>query len=416
MFLSENLKSRSEKAEQANAFLIAESEKLGEEVRGLESKLAEFKGNHFDSLPELSNLNLSLLDRTEQALLDNQRQVSSVRERISFLRTQLAQIDPDAPVSSANGKYVLSNTARLRATYNELVQAEARYSGDHPQVKRLRDQLSKLLDLVPDEDAPEIKLRAYERELAQLQQRYSDKHPSVIALKERLARLEKLAKKSNTDTSKSNHSDADNPAYIQVKGQLEAALIELNGLQERTVSLEAERAKYEARITESPRIEQEYQQLQRDYHSSSLKYAEVKAKQREAELGSSLETEQKGERFTLIEPPLVPEEAHSPNRKLLAVLGFILTIAVSFGSIVAFEFFDRSIRGRRTLHDLVGAAPLAVIPHIYTSAETAQIKRGRIMLIALLCTGLFVSLLIFHIFVKPLDVTWYIALRKFGWM
>ena len=170
------------------------------------------------------------------------------------------------------------------------------------------------------------------------------------------------------------------------------------------------------RIALAPIIEQQYQQLNRDYQAAVLKHAEVKAKQQEANLGRSLESEQKGERFTLIEPPLVPEEPHSPNRLLLAVLGVLVSVGLSVGMVILREVTDRSIRGRKDLIAAIGAPPLAIIPVIVTGAESrAQTQRIWWFAGAALAS-IGVLLVLFHVFVKPLDVTWYVALRKFGLM
>ena len=47
----------------------------------------------------------------------------------------------------------------------------------------------------------------------------------------------------------------------------------------------------------------------------------MKAKELQAELSKSLEEEQKGERFTLLEPPLFPDTPIKPNRRKLFMLG-----------------------------------------------------------------------------------------------
>jgi succinoglycan biosynthesis transport protein ExoP len=412
LFLSENLKSRSQMAEQASEFLDSETEKLGKRVAELEAELASFKEKNFEALPELTELNLGLLDRTEQALLDNQRQIALVEERISYLRTELAQIDSQAPSIQSDGAVFLSNAARLKAINTQLQQAESRYSDSHPQVQRLKEELSNLMGVVENHEAPRIKTEIYRRQRAQLLQRYTAEHPSVIALTNQLDSLEALSQ----DALNAPDPLADNPAYIQVKGQLEAAMIEVEGLQSRALILKSDLKKYEQRLTQAPRIEQAYQSLQRDYQTTTLKYAEVRAKQQEAALGRSLESEQKGERFTLIEPPLVPEEAHSPNRKLLAVLGLFLTLGSSIGIVFLKELIDPSIRGRDRLQEVVGAAPLAVIPFITTPGEVMGAQRQKWLAVAAISVALVSALVLFHIFVKPLDVTWYVALRKFGLM
>lgn len=413
LFLSENLKTRTQMAEQASTFLTSEAEKLDVTVARLEKELATFKEAHFDSLPELTDLNLRLLDRTEQALRENQLSINGVKERMIYLESELAQIDPHRPVILADGQGLLSSRTRLKAAKQELEQASARYSAEHPTVVQLQSEIDGLLEEVPDAEAPKLKLDIYTRKLAALKQRYSDEHPSVKQMQARLDSLRYMA--ANQSTAERDEG-ADNPAYVQIKAQKDAAMLELESLQAQSKLLRDDLTRYEARITQAPKIEQRYQQLQRDYQSAVLKYAEVKAKQQEANLGRSLESEQKGERFTLIEPPLVPEEPHSPNRKLLAVLGVLLSLGISVGLVVLKEMLDKSIRGRKELVQAMGAAPLAVIPVITTAREMSLRRRHFWLLAGALLVACVASLMLFHIFIKPLDVTWYIALRKFGVM
>jgi uncharacterized protein involved in exopolysaccharide biosynthesis len=415
LFLSENLKTRTEMAGQAESFLTTEAQKLNTRVLQLEQDLAEFKERNFDSLPELVDLNIRMLDRTEQALRENELARNSVRERLVFIESQLAQTEPNASIVSGHGERLLSSAARLKFTKQQYEQALARYSEAHPEVQRLYKEMTGLMGDVPDQDAPRLKLEIFQLQLTQAQARYSDEHPTVQNLQQAVARVGALAASDRSgDTSASEN--ADNPAWLQLKAQFETAQLEMESYNQREALLKADLKKYETRITDAPRIEQTYQQLSRDYQSAVLKYAEIRAKQQEASLGQSLESEQKGERFTLIEPPLVPEEPHSPNRKLIGVLGLFLSLGLAVGLVLLREMMDKSIRGRKALINAMGAAPLAIIPLIVTPDENATARRN-VWLAILFGALVTVALLgVFHVFVKPLDVTWYLALRKFGWM
>ncbi len=413
LFLSENLKTRTQMAEQASSFLTNETRKLDTQVKTLENELAEFKQAHFDSLPELTDLNIRLLDRTEQALRENQLQIQRVKERMIYLESELAQIDPQNPLIRGNGQALLSSQARLKLAKQELEQQSAKYSSEHPDVVRLKKEIDALLLEVDDVDAPALKLEIYQRKLSELRQRYLDEHPSIVQLKSRIQALESLAGSGGSQTERES---ADNPAYLQIKAQKEAAELEMASLKQQAILLKEDLETYEERITLAPTIEQKYQQLQRDYQSAVLKHAEVKAKQQEANLGQSLESEQKGERFTLIEPPLVPEEPHSPNRILLGVLGVFLSLGISVGLVIVREMLDKSIRGRKELINAIGAPPLAVIPNIITAGEAVGNRRKMFIWILVCLVGIAALLGLFHVFVKPLDVTWYVALRKFGLM
>ncbi len=61
----------------------------------------------------------------------------------------------------------------------------------------------------------------------------------------------------------------------------------------------------------APYIERELALLTRDLDNALSKYHEIKAKEMQAQLAEVLEEGQKGERLTLIEPPLLPESLTS---------------------------------------------------------------------------------------------------------
>ncbi len=103
-------------------------------------------------------------------------------------------------------------------------------------------------------------------------------------------------------------TDADNPAYVQIQAQLAATESDLSALEMQNEKLRTQEAAYQSDISASPQVEKEYQDLSRDYDNARARYQEIRAKQSSARVAQSLETDRQGERFTLIDPPLPPEE------------------------------------------------------------------------------------------------------------
>ena len=171
---------------------------------------------------------------------------------------------------------------------------------------------------------------------------------------------------------------------------------------------------YEARLARGPLVEREYSALTRDLQSAQRKYQEVRQKQMEARVASNLETEQKGERFTLIDPPLVPEKPKSPNVPLVLMLGTLLAIVASIGMALLLDQHDASVRGRADLARLVCVPPLAAVPWIETEADVAAGRQRlrRLLLVSVGVGALLIALL--HFLYRPLDVLWHILLRQLG--
>jgi cytochrome bd-type quinol oxidase subunit 2 len=134
----------------------------------------------------------------------------------------------------------------------------------------------------------------------------------------------------------------------------------------------------------------------------------------EAQVSQNLETERKGERFTLIDPPITPEDPISPNRPLVLALGLILSVGAAFLTVAVKEALDTSVRSIRDLEALVQVAPLVTIPVIVTAEDEARRRRAVRRTWAGAIASVAVAVLCIHIFYRPLDLLWFAALRRVG--
>ena len=254
--------------------------------------------------------------------------------------------------------------------------------------------------------------------MAILRDRYSAEHPDIKSLQRAIDSAEQMlrASKGNKRAKRREISsvDADNPAYIQLQTQLKAANSELRSLKISVLDIEAKLTDYENRLLKSPQVEREYLDLTREYENALNKYQEVKAKQFQAELAESLERESKGERFSLIEPPQLPEEPDKPNRIAIFFLGFVFSLAGGFGTTAVAESMSEAIRSPKALMAITNAPPMIVIPYIEIAADRS---RRRYQLAGFVLVSLIVAagvVVMFHNFFMPLDVAWYVIQRRLG--
>ncbi|HFD31863.1 MAG TPA: lipopolysaccharide biosynthesis protein [Gammaproteobacteria bacterium] len=420
LYLNENLKTRSKNAQEASIFLQEESNRLGKKMNDLEAKLADFKQGNMEKLPELVQFNIQLLDRAEGKLLDIERQIQAVKERKIYLESELSRLEPNATLYSSSGERILGKESRLKTLQAELVSMSARYSEDHPDVLKMKkeiDALEKELGLSADKSELLLQLKKLETEYTTVRGKYSDAHPDVVKARQAIEKLKSEIKHLPDDAMKNEPAvEPDNPAYIQLQAQLEAAMAELSSFYEQRNTVKKRIIEYEDRITSSPKIEQDYRAITRDYDNTISKYHEVKAKLMEARLSEELEKERKGERFTLIEPPLLPEIPNSPNRIMIIIVGLILSFGVGLAVVAMLESMDDSIRGVKAMESLFGVTPLATIPYIPSPVELAEAQSHapKIKLILSGVGAMAVALILINYFYKPLDVLWYVILRKLG--
>lgn len=416
LYLGENLRNRREKAAGTTEFLINESNKYGGLVSDLETKLATFKERHAGSLPDEFPVNLRLLERTDQELLEVRRQMQTAEEGKIYIESQLSQMDPYAP-SGVYGDRIPTPAERYQVVQAEFISLSGVYGPEHPDVRRLAREIEALRKEVGSvADVAKLE-RAQEEILLKLvtaRERYSKDHPDIVKLKRQLDGVQTALSEAQEEINgQVERLDAlYNPAYVQLATQVEALSAEMRALQEQRAGLRAKLRLFEKRISDSPRVERDYLLLKRDYENALATYREVKAKLTSAEIGEALERERKSERFTLIEPPTLPTRPIKPNRIAILFIGLVLSLGAGVGSAAVFESADKSIHGPMQLAAVMGVRPIVVVGHIRNRAEVQRIWAQRVMVpLGVMCV-LGAGLYIVNEFLQPLDVLWFRAERR----
>jgi polysaccharide chain length determinant protein (PEP-CTERM system associated) len=364
LYLSENLEARLQQVKGSADFLASEAEKMRLRVAELEQSLAEFKQKNYDKLPEFGVANLQSMSNAEAELREVDVRIRGLEQQVSFLDSQLAQVDPNTFAVSGSGERMMGPADRLKA---------------------LRIELSAALS------------------------QYTEKHPIVIGLQQEIAELERMIAEGST-----GQEAADNPAYIQLTSQRRAAASERDALRSRRAQLQVAVAQAQRAQAEMPAVERDYVALVREVQGEQAKYNELRQKQLSAELAQNLETEQKGERFSLIEPPVQPQAPIRPNRKAILALGLLFAVGAGVGLMALLEAVDTRVRGRRELMALVGVPPLAIIPWVAPDIDEHAKRKARLLFLAGAMGSAVVVVFLVHLLVKPLDVLWAVLLRRLG--
>src|SRR5262249_52976291 len=122
-------------------------------------------------------------------------------------------------------------------------------------------------------------------------------------------------------------------ASLQVQSKVSEEEIQ-NRAAERTKIL-AQMNEYQGQLKRLPIREQEMAGLTRDYEISKANYRTLLDKKLSADMATEMERRQKAERFTVLDPALVPDKPVKPKRKVLMVVaslaGFAFGIAVAIG-------------------------------------------------------------------------------------
>jgi succinoglycan biosynthesis transport protein ExoP len=360
LYLAENLRTRKAKATQTTEFLAKEAEKLARQISELETKLAAFKLKNSGSLPEQVAINQQAMYRIEFQLLELRHQIQSHEERKVFLEAQLTQVSPYVSITLNDGTVL----------------------------------------------RPEERLTMLESEYSKLSYTYGPKHPTMVEI---ATEIENLRNTIGVGAAGSPETPS-NPAYIQLHAELKTVNSNLSSLKSERAELSKKLAALESQTLKAPDIERDYLLITRNYENATAEYRAIQEKLWEAERLESLETEQKGERFSVIEPPEVPFKPIAPKRRVLALVGFMIAVVGGLGTAAVAEALDQTVSSPRQLAAITGAAPLVVIPYIETSAEMHRARSLSFFLLFGLTVVFASGLFAVNEFVVPLDDLW----AKFG--
>ena len=362
LFLEENLRVRERQATETSEFLENEMDKVKSDLAELEAKMATFKAAHINELPDLLQVNMQSLNSLESNAERLNEQLRSLKEREGYLQTQLASISPS----------------------------------------------------FEEEKRDKVRLAELKVQLVHLKSRFSEKYPDVIKTKAEIAELEKQANDSRVKSDNPGHSDdpPDNPAYITLAAQLSSTQVEIVSLNRQIGEFNKMANEYRRRIANSPKVEEAYRAIFTERNNTQAKYDDLMRKHMEARVAQGLEKEQKGERFTLIDPARLPETPDKPNRMAIILIGMVLGMGAGVGWASLKEFTDQSIRDSTSLALATSFPVLASIPEIVTQEDIQRKKKKRNIIIIVLVLGVVISVVLFHFLVMDLNVFWAKLMRK----
>ncbi len=421
LFLRENAASRTAMAADTAGFIGEQAEKWRRDIADMEAKIATFKVENAGRLPELSDLNLRLMESTERDLRENQERIRALQQQRIYLEAERAQVKPYAISLGPDGKPILSPAERLDVLRTEHSSKLAIYSSEHPDVVRLSKEIASLAPhsttATGDRLALETELASARAALDAARQRYSEEHPDVKKRARTVHGLESRLKRMAVAVPAPQQSmrRPDNPAYIELQARLQAATTDLRTLTATGAQLRAKLSEYETRLIATPQVERQYQALQREHEAAVNEYNKIKAKQQEAELAEQLERRNKGERYSLISAASLPDTPFKPKRTLIVLFGIIVAFTGGIGTAVLAETLDRTVRGAKSLITLMNVPVLGVIPYIENSSDRKARRHRRIVTAVAVALGLTGAGVVIQTQVSPLQQVWSVMIGRLGY-
>lgn len=326
-----------------------------------------------------SNLGQSRQDLdTAEEFID--RQIADYEARLVEAEDRLAQFKQQhLDVVLGEGSYLSRATAANRTKR----QFEEDLSIAIAQRDLLRAELRNVPETVPTTqltsgppDDIQYRIVELEAQLRQLLAQYTKKHPDVVTTQRQLDALlakQEEARAALNESSQASSADATafgtpNPVYSQLKLQMVQVETEIENLRRRAATARAEAEALATKAEDVPRVEAEYQRLNRDYDIIKARHDDLLARRESARVSRNREAVGQEVQYRLIEPPNVPSKPVGPNRPLL--LTAVLTLAAAAGIGVAFmlALLDTSFS---TAHELRNFAALPVLGSVSDTERAA---------------------------------------------
>jgi protein tyrosine kinase modulator len=317
-FIDENLRFTETESKGTNVFLEEELNSIRKDLSAKEKKLKEYREKYMGELPEQLGSNLSMLNRFQEQLRAKETDLLDSKNKLAMRMDQIKQ-------------------GALLFGQGVAVTSDGR--------------------IVSDFDKP-ISLEQAKAMLSYLETRYTAKHPDIIRLKKIISDLENN-KQKNKDASKVDE-------YIPANAKMEIDQIKVNisTLTTDISKLKSHIRDYEKRIDNTPKREEQLKSLERDYNNIRENYNTLLNKKIETQISINMDKKQKGERFKVLDPAMLPEKPVFPNMKILFLLTLLAGPNVGLGLVFLLEYLDTSFRSPKDIESYLGFSVLATVPII----------------------------------------------------
>ncbi len=230
--------------------------------------------------------------------------------------------------------------------------------------------------------SPEIDSRIanLKQKLDELRLQYTEQHPDIVGTKRIIADLEQQKKKEMAARAKTTPAIAKsglggNPVYQQIQIQVAQRDAEVASLRARVGSYEARYQQLKNAAVSVPKVEADYQQLNRDYAINKANYEKLLASRESAQMSSEMDSNAGAVEFRVVDPPRVDPVPVAPNRMLLMSLVFLGSLGGGLAVAFLLSQIKPTVSDRKMLREITGLPVLGAVAMIWTPDQIQQRRR-----------------------------------------
>ena len=320
MFMQQNTREREQQAVQTTTFLSGQLDEAKQKLDDQDQKLAAFKRQYLGSLPEEGQTNLNLLTSMNSQLEANVQALSRAQQDKAFNESLLNQQEANASVLVPLGQN--------------------------------------------NNETPDQELNALEDQLAALEARYTPEHPDVVKLRNQVEEFKKrmtAARKTNAHEGVPTPK-VDSLQVQQLRAKLRQDELNIADLTKRQGQIQDQIAQLQGRLQASPVVEQQLKEITRSYQTALDFYNELLKKRQQSAMATDLEHQQESEQFRVLDPPSLPDKPSFPKRSYFAGAGLGAGLALALAIMYLIALLDKSMHTERDVEVCLNLPVLSTVP------------------------------------------------------
>jgi len=333
-FIEENLRVREERATETSSYIQDELRMSKESLDKKDALMRDYKLKYYNEMPDQRQSNMERLNALHEQYQATQTNIHTLEQTRLLVSEQLAsqrnRANSTGSAASTGGENNTLAAARLN-----LQGLMARYTPDHPAVKRAEGQVKQL-------------------------ESEQQNNPAASA------GLRRTASAASPDTS-------------NFAVQLKEIELNLKTLREESEKILVQTKTYQGWIDTTPIREAEWVALTRDYNELRKYYDALLAQSLTAAAAESIEMRQKGSQFKLVDSAYLPEKPMQGNFLKIIMIAIGAGLAGGFGIALGLDIMDTSFKTIQELESFLKIPVTCALPLIVLEAERKQTKRKNII-------------------------------------
>ncbi len=339
-FIEENLRVREERASETTSYVQDELRMSKASLDKKDALMRDYKLKYYNEMPDQRESNMARLNALHEQFQATQTNIHTLEQTRLLVSEQLAShrnwmANANALSSAPTG----GESNNLAGARKNLQALQARYTPDHPAVRRAESQVKQL----EQEEASSPAGRG-------------------------------SAQGKNVATSPSAKGGTGDFSI-----QLKEIELNLKTLRDESEKILEQIKTYQAWIDATPIREAEWVALTRDYNELRKYYDALLAQSLSAAAAENIEMRQKGSQFKVVDSAYLPEKPMQGSFLKIILIALAAGFASGAGVALAVDIMDTSFKNVQELESYLKIPVTCALPLIVLETERKQEKRKNIL-------------------------------------